>query len=84
MDVALFSAGFVAAFWLLIVLPISICLKTARARDLDPIVALFVGLLFSWIGVIVFFVASTSHHPAVPHQRRDATRNGSNPEQAPR
>ena len=70
MDVFLFSAGFVAAFWLLTVLPISICLSSARARGTNPLVGLFVGLLLSWVGVAVFASALTFRDRVARRQRR--------------
>lgn len=62
MEVVLFSVGFVLTFVLVTVLPISICLKVARERGIDSLIGLFVGLLFSWIGVIVFVPAAARHH----------------------
>ena len=70
MDVVLFSAGFVVAFWLLTVLPISVCLNAARAREADPLVGLFVGLLLSWVGVVVFVSVLTFRDRVARRQRR--------------
>jgi hypothetical protein len=54
MEVVLVSVVLVSALYLLMVLPTSICLRAAEERGTDPLIGLFVGVLLSWVGVILF------------------------------
>ncbi|MDA0350770.1 MAG: hypothetical protein O3A10_00990 [Chloroflexi bacterium] len=58
MEVVVISVLLVTAFCLLTVLPTSICLRAAEERGVDPLIGLFVGVLLSWVGVIVFAPAA--------------------------
>jgi hypothetical protein len=54
MELVLASVAIVSALYLLMILPTSICLRAAEERGVDPLVGLFVGVLSSWVGVILF------------------------------
>jgi hypothetical protein len=56
-ELVLVSIVLVVAFCALTVLPTAICLRSAREREVEPLIGLFAGLLLSWVGVLLFVPA---------------------------